>query len=103
MNMLNHLTTIIDHLSEIVSLLRIIKNLAITLVSASKLYDPEQIISLLQEIAANTQPLSATPLLTERKIYKAEAIKILGISSRTYDRKKASGVLVPRGTGHDFY
>lgn len=57
----------------------------------------------LGEIAKHTQPLSTTPLLTERKIYKAEAIRILGISSRTYDRKKASGVLVPRGTGHDFY
>lgn len=103
MTMLNYLKTIIDLLAEIVSLLRILKNLAMTSVSANELPDTEQIIDLLQKIATNTQPLATTPILTQRKIYKAEAIKLLGISSRTYDRKKASGLLVPRGTGHDFY
>lgn len=60
-------------------------------------------MALLAEIAANTKPLVASPLLTQRRIYKAEAIELLGISDRTYDRHKASGLLKPRGVGHDFY
>lgn len=57
----------------------------------------------LGEIVANTKPLAATPLLTERKIYKQEAIQLLGISERTYERHKANGLLKPRGLGHDFF
>lgn len=54
-------------------------------------------------ITANTRPLASAPLLTQRKIYKQEAIELLGISDRTYDRRKAEGKLKPRGMGHDFF
>ncbi|WP_257670469.1 helix-turn-helix domain-containing protein [Parapedobacter tibetensis] len=57
----------------------------------------------LAEIAANTKPLMASPLLVQRKIYKQETIKLLGISERTYDRHKAKGLLKPHGIGQDFY
>lgn len=54
-------------------------------------------------IAANTKPLATSPLLTQRKIYKQEAVEKLGISDRTYERRKAEGRLKPRGMGHDFF
>lgn len=54
-------------------------------------------------IAANTRPLATSPLFTQRKIYRQEAIEMLGISNRTYDRRKAEGKLKPRGMGHDFF
>jgi len=54
-------------------------------------------------IAANTRPLATSPLLTQRKIYKEEAIELLGISDRTYERRKADGKLKPRGMSHDFF
>lgn len=57
----------------------------------------------LMEIAKHTKPLAATPLLTRRKIYKQEAIALLGVSERTYGRYKNKGLLCPRGIGHDFY
>lgn len=57
----------------------------------------------LTAIAAHTRPLANTPLLTNRKIYRQEAIELLGISERTYERHKANGLLKPRGLGHDFY
>ena len=57
----------------------------------------------LNSIAANTRPLATSPLLTQRKIFKEEATKLLGISERTYERKKARGELKPRGMGHDFF
>ena len=57
----------------------------------------------LESIAANTQPLATNTFLTRRKIYKQEAISLLGISERTYNRWKAEGKLKPHGLGHDFY
>lgn len=57
----------------------------------------------LGEIAKHTKPLASDSILTQRKIYKAEAIAMLGISERTYGRYKANGLLKPRGIGHDFY
>ncbi|MFB2121058.1 hypothetical protein [Parapedobacter sp. 2B3] len=55
------------------------------------------------EVVANTEPLATHPVMTARKIYKQEVIALLNISVRTYDRHKASGLLKPRGLGHDFY
>ena len=57
----------------------------------------------LESIAANTRPLANSGFLTRRKIYKQEAMDLLGISERTYNRWKAAGVLKPHGVGHDFY
>lgn len=54
-------------------------------------------------IAASTRPLTTSPLFIQRKIYRQEAIEMLGISDRTHDRRKAEGKLKPRGQSHDFF
>ncbi len=63
-----------------------------------------EIKQLLAEIANNTKPLVAHQLLTNRRIFKEEAIELLKISPRTYDRHKANGLLKPRRYGsQDFF
>ena len=64
---------------------------------------PETTNAHLTSIAANTRPLASGSLLTRKRIYRQEAIDLLGISERTYERKKANGELKPRGMSHDFY
>lgn len=63
----------------------------------------KKVLDLLQEIATNTKPLADAPLFTKRRIFKNEAIGLLGISERSYERHKALGVLLPRGLGEDFF
>ena len=63
-----------------------------------------EIKDLLTEIANNTKSPEAYKLLSSRRIYKEEAIKLLNISSRTYDRHKAAGILKPQRYGsQDFF
>lgn len=63
----------------------------------------QELIDGVRGIASGLEAFAASPLLTKQRIYKQEAIELLGISPRTYDRLKASGLLNPRGIGHDFY
>ncbi|MGV3761583.1 hypothetical protein [Parapedobacter sp.] len=70
---------------------------------ARQLAAQETMNAHLSLIAANTKPLATSPLFIRRKIYRQEAVELLGISDRTYDRRKAEGKLKPRGMGHDFF
>ncbi len=63
----------------------------------------QELVDKFDRIVETLKTVVPSPLLTQPKIYKQEAMKLLGISPRTYDRRKAEGILVPRGIGHDWY